>query len=240
MIGPGPAATSANSYRASLTDAWRSAFVATPRELFIPDRAVWVRGGGVETPIDRDTDPDGWMAAVYSNDFIVTQLDDGAATSEGNYTSSASVPSIMLGMLNELDVHEGQNVLEIGTGTGYNAALLAHRLGAVNVASIEIDPQVAHQARDNLAKADRDVIVSTGDGAAGYPPRAPYDRLIATCSVETIPWPWPAQTRPGGVIVTPWGPPMANDHLLRLEAGEDSALDDQFQGVSDHRPGVIV
>ncbi len=115
-------------------------------------------------------------------------------------------------------------MLEIGTGTGYNAALLAHRLGAGNVASIEIDPQVAQQARANLAKADRDVTVSTGDGAAGYPPRAPYDRLIATCSVETIPWPWVEQIRPSGVIVTPWGPPIANDHLLRLEVGQDSAL----------------
>jgi hypothetical protein len=92
------------------------------------------------------------------------------------------------------------------------------------VVSIEIDPVVAQQARANLAKVDRGVSVITTDGVAGYPPGGPYDRVIATCSVETVPWAWIAQTRPGGVIVTPWGPPMANDHLLRLEVGPDSAV----------------
>jgi protein-L-isoaspartate O-methyltransferase len=164
-----------------LTDSWRPAFTATPRELFIPDRALWVRGGDVKIPIDRYTDPDTWMTAVYSNDFIVTQVDDGVAGGEGDCTSSSSMPSIMLVMLNALDVHEGQRTLEIGTGTGYNAA-------------------------------------------AGYSPRAPYDRIIATCSVETVPWEWGAQTRSAGVIVTPWGPPMANDHLLRLEVSPDNAV----------------
>ncbi len=114
--------------------------------------------------------------------------------------------------------------MEIGTGTGYNAALLADRLGAENVVSIEIDPEIAQQARTNLTAVDRNVCVITGDGALGYPPAAPYDRVIATCSVELVPWTWVAQTRPGGVIVTPWGPPMANDHLLRFEVGSDSAV----------------
>lgn len=62
------------------------------------------------------------------------------------------MPSTMLAMLNELDVHEGQKVLEIGTGTGYNTALLAHRLGAGNVVSIKIDLDIAQQAGANLAK----------------------------------------------------------------------------------------
>jgi hypothetical protein len=64
------------------------------------------------------------------------------------------------------------------------------------------------------AAADRDLGVGGG----------PYDRIIATCSVRTVPWAWVAQTRPGGVIVTPWGPPMANDHLLRLEVGPEGAV----------------
>jgi protein-L-isoaspartate(D-aspartate) O-methyltransferase len=207
-----------------LTDWWRLAFISTPRELFIPDRALWVHDKNVKTPIDRNADPDTWMTAVYSNDFIITQIDDGAVDGAEDCTSSSSMPVIMLGMLNHLDAREGQQVLEIGTGTGYNAALLAHRLGAGNVVSIEIDPEIAQQARTNLAKAGRDVRVITGDGATGYPPGAPYDRIIATCSVETVPWAWVAQTRPGGVIVTPWGPPLANDHLLRLEVGRDSAV----------------
>jgi hypothetical protein len=81
-----------------------------------------------------------------------------------------------------------------------------------------------HMACYNGPKAGWDVRVITGDGAAGYPPGASYDRIIATCSVEIVPWAWVAQTRPGGVIVTPWGPPMANDHLLRLDVGSGSAV----------------
>jgi protein-L-isoaspartate O-methyltransferase len=141
-----------------LPDSWRPVFTATPRELFIPDRALWVRCGNVKIPIDRDADPDTWLTAVYSNDFIVTQVDDGVAGGEGDCTSS-STPSIMLVMLNALDVHEGQRVLEIGTGTGYNAALLAHRLGADNVVSVEIDSEIAERARANLATADRTIRV---------------------------------------------------------------------------------
>jgi protein-L-isoaspartate(D-aspartate) O-methyltransferase len=207
-----------------LTESWRAAFIAIPRELFIPDRALWVRGGDVKTPIDRDADPQTWMRAVYSDDVIVTQVDEGATDGEGDSTSSASMPSVMLTMLTALDAHPGHRVLEIGTGTGYNAALLAHRLGAENVVSIEIDPEVAEQARANLASAGCPVQVITGDGAAGYSPGSRYDRIIATCSVQTVPWPWIAQTHPGGVIVTPWGPPMANDHLLRLQVGPTSAV----------------
>jgi len=203
-----------------LTDSWRSAFTGTPRELFIPDRALRVHEDDVTSPIDRDTDPQAWRRAVYSNDAIVTQFDDGTPDGEGDATSSSSMPSVMLIMLNHLDVCDGHRVLEIGTGTGYNAALLAHRLGAENVVSVEIDPELAEQARNNLARAGRPVMVITGDGAGGYLPGAPYDRVIATCSVATVPWAWVAQTRPGGGIVVPWGPPMANDHLLRIEVDQ--------------------
>ena len=208
----------------SLTDSWRPAFTATPRELFIPHRALWVHDGHVKCPIDRDTDPDTWMKAVYSNDGIATQFDDGCPGGDGAATSSSSMPSIMLAMLNHLDVQKGHKVLEIGTGTGYNAALLAHRLGAENVVSIEIDPEIAQQARTSLTTAGHNLRVITGDGAVGYPPDAPYDRIIVTCSVATVPWAWVEQTRPGGVIVTPWGPPMANDHLLRIKVGPDGGV----------------
>ncbi|MGH3855519.1 MAG: methyltransferase domain-containing protein [Pseudonocardiaceae bacterium] len=206
-----------------LPESWRAAFTATPRELFIPDRAWWVRDGEVKISIDRDADPQTWTRAVYSNDAIVIQIDDGALDGAGESTSSASMPSVMLTMLAALDVEHGHRVLEIGTGTGYNAALLAHRLGADNVVSIEIDPEIAERARANLASLGCRVTVITGDGASGYPSGGRYDRIIATCSVQSLPWAWVAQTRPGGVIVTPWGPPMANDHLLRWEVGPTSA-----------------
>ncbi|HEX2299770.1 MAG TPA: methyltransferase domain-containing protein [Pseudonocardiaceae bacterium] len=214
-----------------LTDSWRPAFTATPRELFIPDRALRIHADDTKTPIDRCADPDAWRRAVYSNDALITQFDDGAPEGEGDATSSSSMPSVMLCMLNHLDVHEGHRVLEIGTGTGYNTALLAHRLGAANVVSVEIDPGIARQARANLAAAGHAVRVITGDGAVGYPPGGPYDRVLATCSVATVPWAWVEQTRPGGVIVTPWGPPMANHHLLRIEVDQHGGVGTIVDGV---------
>jgi protein-L-isoaspartate(D-aspartate) O-methyltransferase (PCMT) len=101
---------------------------------------------------------------------------------------------------------------------------LAHRLGAENVVNSEIDPEIARRARTSLATAGHHIRVLTGDGAAGYPPGAPYDRIIVPCSVATVPWAWVEQTRPGGVIVTPGGPPMANDHLLRIKVGPDGGV----------------
>ncbi|MGH3900291.1 MAG: methyltransferase domain-containing protein [Pseudonocardiaceae bacterium] len=95
-------------------------------------------------------------------------------------TSSASKPDLVLSMLGALDLHDGHTVLEIGTGTGYNAALLAARLGASNVTTVEIDPALADAARAALDASRFPVTVVTGDGAQGHPDRAPYDRVIAT------------------------------------------------------------
>lgn len=193
---------------------WRAAYAANPRHLFLPDR-IWTT---VDEPVDRVTDPEGWLAYAYSDDSVITQLHDGAEGSENGYpiSSSCSMPAVVLTMLSHLDVHPDQRVLEIGTGTGWNAALLAHRLGDAQVVTIEVDPAVADTARRNLAEVGRAPLVVTADGTGGYPPLAPYDRLIATCSVQTVPHPWVAQTRPGGVILTPWGSTFDNSALLRL------------------------
>lgn len=193
---------------------WRAAYNAHPRHLFLPDR-VWV---SIEEPLDRATDPEGWLAYAYSDDSVITQLHDGAESCEHGYpiSSSCSMPAVVFTMLGHLDPQPGDRVLEIGTGTGWSAALLAHQLGDDRVVSVEIDPSVAQAARGNLARVGRRVLVVTGEGAEGYPPGAPYDRLIATCSVHTVPYPWVAQTRPGGVILTPWGSTFENSALLRL------------------------
>jgi protein-L-isoaspartate(D-aspartate) O-methyltransferase len=146
-------------------------------------------------------------------------------------------------MLAALDVHPGHRVLEVGTGTGYNAALLAHRLGAEHITSIEIDSSVAAQARTALSHAGYgDICVVTGDGALGYAPRAPYDRIIATAAVHSIPYPWVAQTRPGGRILLPW----ANSYtgaLVALTVDEHGTARGGIVGESlnpAHRPGLAV
>lgn len=193
---------------------WRAAYDAHPRHLFLPDR-VWI---SLDEPLDRATDPDRWLTYAYSDDSVITQLHDGAESSEHGYpfSSSCSMAAVVFTMLNHLDPQPGEQILEIGTGTGWTAALLAHQLGDDRVVSIEVDPAVADTARDNLTRAGRTPLVITGDGAQGYPPGAPYDRVIATCAVQTVPYAWVAQTRPGGVILTPWGSTFENSALLLL------------------------
>jgi len=117
-------------------------------------------------------------------------------------------------------------VLEIGTGTGYNAALLAARLGAPNVTTVEIDPALADDARAALQATGFPVRVVTGDGTHGHPAGAPYDRLISTAAVRVgeVPPAWIAQTRLGGVIVTPMRTDFGGSvPLVRFIVGQDGA-----------------
>lgn len=220
----------------TIPDGWADAVGAVQRALFIPAR-IWVYDETNEPqPIDRDLDPQRWWQVVNSDTALMTQFDNGATvwpdTSGDRPTSSASQPSLVLSMLAALDVHDGHRVLEIGTGTGYHAALLAARLGDDAVTTMEIDATVAEQARANLSAAGYAPTVVIGDGAAGYPAGAPYERIIATASVRPgeLPYCWVAQTRPGGVIVTPWGPDYHNGVLARLTVAADGSASGRLSG----------
>ncbi|HEX2299264.1 MAG TPA: methyltransferase domain-containing protein [Pseudonocardiaceae bacterium] len=191
---------------------WWPAMATVPRHRFIPD-TIWIENPDywpTLVPVHRRDNPDRWLELTYDHDEpVVTQVDDGYPSGPGlagaMQTSSASAPDIVAIMLAALDAHPGHRVCEIGTGTGYNAALLAYRLGAHQVTSIEIDPQVAARSRRALsATGYGNVCTVTGDGALGYPPGVPYDRVLATAAVHHIPYPWVAQTRAGGRILLPW------------------------------------
>jgi protein-L-isoaspartate(D-aspartate) O-methyltransferase len=163
-----------------LEPAIEEAFRTIPREAFLP-----------EIPLER----------VYSGDAIVTKQDE-----EGYPISSSSEVGIMIAMARLLDVVPGQRILEVGAGTGYNAAILARLVGERGaITTVDIDGEVADLAREHLARAGFDrVAVSAADGWRGNPANAPYDRIEVTASVADVSPDWIAQLVDGGRIVVPF------------------------------------
>src|SRR4051812_18330385 len=159
---------------------WRAAFHAVPRHLFVPERA-WAspNGPGDGHLIDRTADPDGWWDAVYSDTAIITQRRDGAADvgEGGEPSSSCSAPATVAEFLDRLAIDDHNRVLEVGTGTGWTAALLSHRVGGANVTSVEVDPAVSATAAKNLAGAGHAPRLLVGDGTLGVPEAGPFDRV---------------------------------------------------------------
>lgn len=154
------------------------AFLSVPREAFLP-------GLPLET--------------VYQDEAIVTKLADGVGI------SSSSQPAIMAIMLQQLELFPGARVLEIGAGTGYNAALVQALVGDTGyVTTVDIDAEVAGWARDRLDGAGyANVAVQCADGADGWPPGAPYDRIELTVGAADIAPAWFEQLREGGLLVLP-------------------------------------
>ena len=148
-----------------------------------------------------------WLDAVYSDQTLLTkvvQVPMSRALRPGSYpslVSSATLPSLVLTMLEELDVAEDCRVLEIGTGSGYSSALLCERLGSECVTSVDIDPELVDLAGERLAANGYTPTLAAVDGEGGYPAGAPYDRIVATCSVPAIPAEWLEQAAHGAVIV---------------------------------------
>lgn len=157
----------------------RDAFRTVPRHLFLP---------GVD------------LTTAYGPKPVVTKrADDGTAV------SSASSPNIVATMLEQLDVAPGHRVLEIGAATGVNAALLGELVGPTgSVVTIELDDDLADGAREKLTLTGYDQVeVICGDGALGYPARAPYDRIIVTAGAWDLPSAWWQQLAVGGRLVVP-------------------------------------
>ncbi|MFI9152836.1 methyltransferase domain-containing protein [Streptomyces sp. NPDC053367] len=221
----------------ALKSDWLPAFNAVPRHLFIPD-VIWPGRAGMNRQDDRvirSEEPEVWWSAVYRDAPITTQWDDGAYTGPGKGkipSSSNSMPTMVFSMLDALSVEAGQRVLEIGTGTGWNAALLSHRVGSENVFTVEVDGASARDARKRLNSAGFDPVSIIGDGAEGYADGAPYDRVIATASIGRVPRQWIRQTRPGGIIVAPWGPTYGGEGVVRLTVSEDGSAYGSFIGSS--------
>lgn len=205
--------------RGFLTDPlWTDAFRAVPREAFLggPFRVLSPAG---DHQLYDPADPEQRVRALeaaYSDVPLITQED-----AHGTATSSSTAPSLMALMLEALQVKPEMTVLEIGTGTGYNAALLSHVLGDQAVTTVDIDPALTTAAGEALHRAGyRPAVVC---GPAGCPERGPYDRLIATCGVPRVPVHWIGQVRPGGLLLVNVG-----FGLARLTVQEDGTASGPF------------
>ncbi|BCJ41725.1 protein-L-isoaspartate O-methyltransferase [Actinoplanes ianthinogenes] len=173
-----------------LTPELATAFATVPRELFVPDGFHRRDGSRVEP------DDPGFLEAVYRNDVLVTKLHGDVPV------SSSSQPSLMAVMLAALELRPGMRVLEIGAGTGYNAALMA-ALGAA-VTSVDVQEDVAGRARAALARAGiAGVRVVAGDGYLGLQDPLPYDRIIVTVGIAGLSPHWFAQLAPDGFVLAP-------------------------------------
>ncbi|MGW6304347.1 methyltransferase domain-containing protein [Streptomyces niveus] len=219
----------------------RSVFERVPRHAFAPD-TVYVWREGRWRPVRRQDDPGKWTELVFHpRDALVTQVDDGIPPDgEGGGglapTSSISCVPAVINMVTSLAPEPGDRTLEIGTGSGYNAAILAERVGARNVVTVEIDQALADEARSRLARAGYKVTVVCGDGERGYAERAPYARLISTASVRRVPHEWLRQMAPGGEIVTPWLPNDCALGLLWLRMREPGVASGWFHGAETFMP----
>ncbi len=120
---------------------------------------------------------------------------------------SISQPSTIIIMLRALQLQEGEKVMEVGAGMGYQAALMASLVGSTGkVITIDVIPELVQYARKNLQDLRLEqVSVMEGDGAEGYPTHAPYDKIIITAACPSIPLPLITQLREGGIIIAPVG-----------------------------------
>lgn len=151
---------------------------SVPRELFLPG-------------LDLDE--------AYRDVAVPTHRDQ-----TGRVVSSCSQPSMVALMLEQLAIQPGQRVLEIGAGTGYNGALIRHLVGpGGRVVSIDVDPEICAEARARTRAAQAEVEVEVGDGALGWPPAAPYDRIEVTAAAGDLPPAWWDQMSGAGRLVVP-------------------------------------
>ena len=173
------------------------------------------------------------MDAVPREHFVEARFADSAYADQAMPIAcgqTISQPYVVAYMTEQLQVRPNHRVLEVGTGSGYQAAVLS-RL-AREVVSVERYRTLAEQARGRLKRLGYDnVEVIVGDGLAGVPQRAPYDRIIVTAAAELVPAPLVEELAPGGVMVLPVGPHSATQRLVKITKSEQGLKREDLIGV---------
>lgn len=151
-------------------------------------------------PRERFLDPGTPVEVAYANQPVLLKRDR-----MGRPISTISQPSMIAAMLDQMQVSDGDVILEIGTASGYNAALLSALTGPTGfVVSIELEGDLAAEARRSLQALNiGNVSVITADGTAGWEPKAPYDEVVVTAGAEEVAPAWKEQLREGGRLVVP-------------------------------------
>jgi protein-L-isoaspartate(D-aspartate) O-methyltransferase len=178
-----------------------AAFRATPRHRFLDRVYQYQRKQDRWREVPTRTLGPEELRLVYSDRALITRLSRAAPPAP---ISSSSQPSLMAQMLEDLRPAPGLRVLEVGAGTGYNAALLAHLVGPGRVLTLDVDRQVLAEAAGHLrAFPERRVTVRHADGRLGCPEAAPYDRLMVTAATPDLEPAWLEQLAEGGLLLAP-------------------------------------
>lgn len=139
------------------------------------------------------------------------------------YGQTISQPYIVALMTDLLAVSRDAKVLEVGAGSGYQAAVLSHLVKEVH--SVEIIPELAQSCRERLARLGyANVTIHEGDGYYGLEDEAPFDAIVVTAAASTIPPPLVRQLKPGGRLVIPVGTPFAVQHLMLVEKNRQGEI----------------
>jgi protein-L-isoaspartate(D-aspartate) O-methyltransferase len=193
------------------------AFRTVPRHRLIESFSYYDGTGPVAIDHDPRRPKSEHLELIYADDALATRHEGGMPA------SSTSQPSMMAEALELLDVRPGMRVLEIGAGTGYNAALMAELTGEAHlVTTVDIREDVVEQTSRLLAAAGYPgIAVRHSDGYDGAPAEAPFDRIVATVGCSDLSPNWAVQLRDDGIMAVPLA--HCGDHplvLLRHEAGE--------------------
>lgn len=181
-----------------------AAFRVTPRHKFLEHVFQYHKNSEEWREIQtRDPTPEN-LDLIYSDRALITRLTSPSHEGVRLPISSSSQPTLMARMLEDLQLQPGQRVLEIGAGTGYDAALLAHVVGPECVTSVDVDREVLSEASDHLrAFPERRVSLRHADGRSGCPDAAPFDRMIVTAATADLQPAWLQQLVDDGLLLAP-------------------------------------